>query len=260
IDALKRTTFRRPPEYSRQVLDIGCGTGDFTKDVLVPWVHPCRKIVATDGSSTMVVYARTNYGHPAISYDVLDIETRDVNKFVEKYGKFDRIYSFFCLHWIRDQEAAFNNIGGLLNDEGESLLVFCGQFMLYDVWFKMSGMERWKDVIDDPTSFFPDTWQRKPPPSLGDLERTVRKLIANAGMLTLSCELDRGDSEYGNEEEVLDLVASIVTVKPGTPGEKEDSMREELSARLLERCTTTSAGCKFPTDVFIVHTQKKPVK
>ncbi|KAG0417899.1 hypothetical protein HPB47_005274 [Ixodes persulcatus] len=95
----------------------------------------------------MLNYAKRNYGHPDICYDVLDAGSSDVSAFLDKYGKFDRIYSFYCLHWIKDQKAAFRNIGTLLKDDGECLLVFCAQFVLYNVWVEMSKMERWKNII-----------------------------------------------------------------------------------------------------------------
>lgn len=254
--ALQRTTFRRPPEDCRQVLDIGCGTGDFTRDVLLPWSHPCTKVVAVDASSAMVDYARANYGHPAICYDVLDLGAPDVSTFVEKYGRFDRIYSFFCLHWIRDQEAAFRNISWLLKDGGEALLVFSAQFVLYDVWMEMAAMERWKDILDDPTKLFPDTWQREPPPSVGELEMSVRNLVTKAGMVIVACDVSPKKYRYRNDEEVLALLATLVTVKSGTPKEKEDCMREELSSRLLGGCTRTATGCSFHSHLFTLHAQK----
>ncbi|KAL1473093.1 hypothetical protein MTO96_038931 [Rhipicephalus appendiculatus] len=34
----------------------------------------------------------------------------DVDKFIAKYGRFDRIYSFFCLNWVRDQGQAMRNV------------------------------------------------------------------------------------------------------------------------------------------------------
>ncbi|KAG0431755.1 hypothetical protein HPB47_021496 [Ixodes persulcatus] len=96
----------------------------------------------------MLNYAKRNYGHPDICYDVLDAASSDVSAFLNKYGKFDRIYSFYCLHWIRDQKAVFRNIGTLLKDDGECLLVFCAQFVLYEVWLEMTKAEEpWKDII-----------------------------------------------------------------------------------------------------------------
>lgn len=188
IIALKKTTFQKHFSQCQRILDVGCGTGDFTRDVLLPWNQPCHSIVAVDVSTLMVDYARRNHAHSRIRYEVLDITTPDVTLFLDKHGKFTRIYSFCCLNWIRDQEAAFRNIGRLLTDDGECLLLFTAPFFLYDVWLEMAKMERWKDIIGDTKDLFPDIWHRDPSPSMNELENAVRQLIVDAGMSTLSCE------------------------------------------------------------------------
>ncbi|KAL1468047.1 hypothetical protein MTO96_041740 [Rhipicephalus appendiculatus] len=89
-------------------LDIGCGTGDFTYRWLLPRCPPCARIIAVDSSEEMLSYARKMFVHPRIEYDRMDI-SGDVDKFIAKYGRFDRIYSFFCLNWVRDQGQAMRN-------------------------------------------------------------------------------------------------------------------------------------------------------
>ncbi|XP_040070827.2 juvenile hormone acid O-methyltransferase-like [Ixodes scapularis] len=257
VKALKRTKFRSYSSVCHQILDIGCGIGDFTRDVLLHWNHPCRKIVGVDISPSMMNYAKRNYGHRDICYDVLDAGSSDVSAFLNKYGKFDRIYSFYCLHWIRDQKAVFRNIGTLLKDDGECLLVFCAQFVLYNVWVEMSKMERWKNIIGDPRLTFADTWHDELSSSLDGLEKVVRRIVANAGMTTLSCEVYPTQSDFSNDELLLGLLVPLVTVKTGTTEEDKDHMREELSAKLLDGCTRTPEGSSYPLDLFFVHAQKK---
>ncbi|CAN8019070.1 unnamed protein product [Ixodes persulcatus] len=257
IEALKRTKFRNHSSAHHQILDIGCGIGDFTRDVLLPWSRPCRKFVGIDISPFMLNYAKRNYGHPDICYDVLDAGSSDVSAFLDKYGKFDRIYSFYCLHWIKDQKAAFRNIGTLLKDDGECLLVFCAQFVLYNVWVEMSKMERWKNIIGDPSHTFPDTWHDEQSPSLDDLGKAVRRLVADAGMTTLSCEVYPTQTDFRNDELLLGLLLPLVTVKTGTTEEEKGHMRKELSAKLLDGCTRTPEGSSYTLDLFFVHAQKK---
>ncbi|KAK8762952.1 hypothetical protein V5799_034439 [Amblyomma americanum] len=143
---LLNTAFRRPPSEEQQFLDIGCAVGDFTRDVLLPRSSPCWRIVGTDVSRTMIEYAERYYGHPRITYDVLDV-ARDVGPFVECYGRFDRVYSFFCLHWIRDQIGALRNVHHLMKPEGECLLQFCARTPVYQLWRDFAAMDRWKNHI-----------------------------------------------------------------------------------------------------------------
>ncbi|KAG0430665.1 hypothetical protein HPB47_022483 [Ixodes persulcatus] len=70
----------------RQFLDLGCGTGDFTRDHLLPRCPKVERLVAVDVSEEMVEYARKHFAHPMICYDVLDTAAKDVTEFVKRYG------------------------------------------------------------------------------------------------------------------------------------------------------------------------------
>ncbi|CAN7996017.1 unnamed protein product, partial [Ixodes pacificus] len=106
-----------------QFLDVGCGPGDFTRDCLLPRCPPCRRIMAVDASEDMVQNAQEHFAHPKICYDVLDIGSKDVFDFVERHGEFDRVYSFFCLHWMTDQETVLKNVAKLMKPGGGCLLL-----------------------------------------------------------------------------------------------------------------------------------------
>ncbi|KAG0423685.1 hypothetical protein HPB47_000548 [Ixodes persulcatus] len=101
-------SFATKPNPNQQFIDLGCGTGDFTLQELLPRCQPCRRIVATDVSREMVEYAKENFAHAQIAYEVHDVES-DISGLVEKYGKFDRVYSFYVLHWVQDLTAALRN-------------------------------------------------------------------------------------------------------------------------------------------------------
>ncbi|KAH6937466.1 hypothetical protein HPB50_000728 [Hyalomma asiaticum] len=143
---LLNTAFRRAPSEDQQFLDVGCAVGDFTRDVLLPRSSPCWRIVGTDVSSSMIAYAERFFAHPRITYDVLDL-SHDVSPFVERYGHFDRVYSFFCLHWIRDQVGALRNVRNLMAPEGECLLQFCARTPVYTLWRDFALMDRWRGRI-----------------------------------------------------------------------------------------------------------------
>ncbi|CAN7947991.1 unnamed protein product, partial [Ixodes pacificus] len=136
-------SFGSGPNRSQQFIDLGCGTGDFTRQELLPRCQPCRRMVATDVSPRMVKYAQKNFAHPQIAYEVHDIES-DVSGLVKKYGKFERVYSFFVLNWAEDLGAALRNVAALMTDEGECLLVFAARLSFFVVWRKIVELDRWK--------------------------------------------------------------------------------------------------------------------
>ncbi|CAN8005878.1 unnamed protein product [Ixodes pacificus] len=142
LDSLQ-ISFATKPNPSQQFIDLGCGTGDFTLQELLPRCQPCRRIVATDVSRDMVEYAKENFAHAQIAYEVHEVGS-DISGLVEKYGKFDRVYSFYVLHWVQDLTAALRNVADLMTDEGECLLVFPARLGLYRIWRKLVEMDRWK--------------------------------------------------------------------------------------------------------------------
>ncbi|KAM7285837.1 putative acid methyltransferase [Ixodes scapularis] len=127
----------------QQFMDLGCGTGDFTLQELLPRCQPCRRIVATDVAKEMVRYARENYPHPQIEYEVYDIAD-DASGLVKSYGKFDRLYSFFVLHWVKDQLTAFGHISDLMTSGGECLLTIVARWTGFEIWRRIVRMDRWK--------------------------------------------------------------------------------------------------------------------
>ncbi|KAL1472350.1 hypothetical protein MTO96_039396 [Rhipicephalus appendiculatus] len=132
-------------KYDRtlQFLDLGCGTGDFTCQWLLPRCPPRARIVAVDSSQEMLSYARQMFSHPRIEYDHLDI-SGDVDKFIDKYGTFDRIYSFFCLNWVRDQDQAMKNVSSLLSSGGECVLVFPAWTRSRVPWSMLARLDHWR--------------------------------------------------------------------------------------------------------------------
>lgn len=60
------------------MLDIGCGSGDSSHDLLLPLAVEhlgAQRLVATDLSPAMVEFARESYPHRSICYDVYDVSS-----------------------------------------------------------------------------------------------------------------------------------------------------------------------------------------
>lgn len=85
------------------ILDVGCGDGSVTKEVLYPYLEDhVKKLEAVDLSESMIEFARTNYSMEKIEYKTLDLGSdEDIRTLTDK---FDHIFSFYCTHWILDQK------------------------------------------------------------------------------------------------------------------------------------------------------------
>lgn len=70
----------------------------------------------------MVEYAEKTYGNPKLAFKVMDIE--NTNDCTSDTLGFDKIFSFFCFHWIHNKANALININTMLKSGGEILFHF----------------------------------------------------------------------------------------------------------------------------------------
>lgn len=141
------------PDGEDSLLDIGCGSGDVTIDFILP-LMPVKfsRLIGTDISEQMVRYAGEQYKHPKISFDKMDIAS-DLGKSIRNSEPFDHVMSFYCLHWIQNQEQAIQNIFNLLHTDGDCLLVFLANNPIFDIYKQLSENERWSKYMKDVNRF-----------------------------------------------------------------------------------------------------------
>ncbi|KAL1417985.1 hypothetical protein MTO96_005972 [Rhipicephalus appendiculatus] len=126
-----------------QFLDVGCGCGSLTRKILLPSCpDSVHRIVGVDICSNMVSFARERNAHPKLAYEELDI-SGDVSLLLEKYGRFDRIYSINRLNRVKNQAAAWRNMQTLLKPGGECLLFYCAWYMTPEIWRELAKKDRW---------------------------------------------------------------------------------------------------------------------
>jgi juvenile hormone acid methyltransferase len=86
-----------------RVLDVGCGPGTITTQVLMPCLSAdFGLLVGADLSADVIHYASSNYTHSKLKFTQFDL-VKDIENTSElQTSSFDKIFSFFCLHWISD--------------------------------------------------------------------------------------------------------------------------------------------------------------
>lgn len=243
-------TFAQTNTEDHQFLDLGCGTGDFTRDWLLPRCPPCRRIVAVDASEDMLSYARQNCSHPSIEYDYLNVGN-DVTGFVQKYGRFDRIYSFFCLNWLSNQAHAMKNVSSLLTDSGECLLVFPAWSPTRMLWRKIGQLERWKKFAHVFESFVPKSQD------LEDDEARLtylQDILHNANLKASTCELRYVQEDHSKPEHFIDMQMSLNPASSLVTPEEKEMLREDVTREV----TTWKTGSTFASapSLYIVHARK----
>ncbi|KAG0424133.1 hypothetical protein HPB47_000119 [Ixodes persulcatus] len=179
-------SFKRDAKGEEQYLDLGCGTGDFTREDMLPHCLPCGRIVAVDVSKDMVEHARGHFAHPKIVYDVLNAVEDDVSCFVGRYGQFDHVFSLFCLNRVKHQAKAFKNIALLMKPGGSCLLLFVASTPLTGFRQELALRTRWAKYAQVCHDLVPPTHDLK-----GDdaLELYMKDLLMAANLTPSVCEV-----------------------------------------------------------------------
>ncbi|XP_064476172.1 juvenile hormone acid O-methyltransferase-like [Ornithodoros turicata] len=235
---------------NQQYLDIGCANGDFTRDVLLNKCGPCKRIVAVDISGDMIRYAREHSSHPKLLYEELDIGG-DVSSFRKEYGSFHRIYSFYVLHWLKDQARGFKNIADLLAPGGECLLLFCGKAKVFDVWEELAGTERWNSYAEDLLNAIPQSHYME------DQDAYVSKLLESAGLKAHTSQALAKMLRFPSEHVLNETLKAVLPISSYVNSEDRDELLEDFLAKVITASSREASGAVcFFTSYFLVHAYK----
>ncbi|XP_077521202.1 juvenile hormone acid O-methyltransferase-like [Amblyomma americanum] len=256
-NALENAQFLKPLTKDQQVLEVGCGTGQFAQRFLLPHCRPCRRLVATDIDPDMIDFARDHYPRADVVYDVLDIATNDLGPFSERYGKFDRVLSFLAVQLIQDQKTAYSNIVHLLNDEGECLVLAFSSLETVDVWAELCGTEKWRGRIPDPAEIFNRSFNFNCLKTATEVEAEVRDTLRGTGLECLSCEVYEDVWKYDDMDSLLDIVLSVLPFNDSVPEEEWEDFRL-LWAERLSRKLSASPGQPLEVKVglYVFHARR----
>ncbi|XP_077529677.1 juvenile hormone acid O-methyltransferase-like [Haemaphysalis longicornis] len=241
-----------------QYLDVGCGPGNFTKEMLLPFSRPdTSRIVAVDRSHHAVEYAKMNLSHNRIAYDVFDVEDDDFTTLFSRYGAFDRVYSFFTFHYVTHVAKAYRNVAGLLKAGGSCAVVSIICADAIDVWDTVYRMGQWKQMID-PRVLFPGMYRcsgELPSPSQTEVE--TRNSISEAGLHCVSYTQYETRWKFSRIEDYLEKFMASFNAYDGVPPEDRTTYTD-LWIELMQQRTRKEPGEKFDATytLELVHAKK----
>jgi malonyl-CoA O-methyltransferase len=123
-----------PPLASPRVLELGCGTGLFSRHLLAR--YPNGTFVFTDLAPSMVEQCRRNLaaaaGKQRICFDIMDAARPTTD------GPFDLIAMSMTLHWLADPAAALTTLRQLLVPGGVLIYATIGG----------KSFPEWRDALD----------------------------------------------------------------------------------------------------------------
>ncbi|CAN7994439.1 unnamed protein product [Ixodes pacificus] len=251
---LQQALFMDNDTKEQQFLDVGCGTGDFTRDHLLPRCMPLERMVAVDVSEDMVEYAKKYFAHPKVCYDVLDIAGNGVADFVKRYGQFDRVYSFHCLQRTNDQGTVLKNIARLLKPGGGCLLLFGASSSGMRLNKTLATLDHWKK--------YRKVFENTIPPSVDLVGRDsllsyMLNLLKNAGPVPTTCELLQNPPMYSSLEEVTRFMMTGNCLSAVVTEEEKPLLLKDVTEYTARLWAVKKAGSSpLPECMFLVRAHK----
>ena len=133
-------------EEEEDILDVGCGSGDVTASLLYSAIPVRCRLTGCDVSCEMVEFARTHHQTDNIQFSQLDIASALQPRLTFPAG-FHKIFSLYCLHWVRDLPAAVRNIHSLLLQGGQALLVFLASNPVFRMYRILAANIKWAQYM-----------------------------------------------------------------------------------------------------------------
>ena len=228
-------------EEGERVMDIGCGTGDVTSSLLLSSIPvKVTLLQGTDSSMEMISYAKIHHSGENLSYSVMDIEKATQVRLLFPEG-FNKIFSLYCLHWVRDLSSALSNIKELLVEGGEAMVIFLASNPIFRMYRIMAAKPKWAqymkvqlelllsnshtnhDLMKDVETFIP-VYQSTTSP-----DTVFRDTMVKAGLQVKRCESKEVSFTFSNDNQA---VAAVRAVNPFL-GRIQTEMRSEFIAECV---------------------------
>ncbi len=228
---------------NEHVLDVGCGTGAVTEE-LVKRV-PKGRVVAIDNDPMMVEKAIPRLGR---YMDRVEVFPADVLA-LPPTGPFDVIFSNAVFHWIKDHDKLFLELFRHLKPSGELLAQCGGEGNLEKVRNVTEGIRKEPAF----TKFFKD-W--KAPWHYEDDASTTERLFIS-GFVHADASLKAAPVTFPDDE-TFARFSNAVILRPYLGALPTPQLRGELLGRFLERMDEVGNGRTFDYVRLTIRAQRPP--
>ncbi|HVL90171.1 MAG TPA: methyltransferase domain-containing protein [Actinomycetota bacterium] len=232
---------------SDQVLDIGCGCGQSTREA----ARAAREgsALGIDLSSRMIARARQRATEEGLAN--VCFEHGDAQVFSFEPASVDIAVSRFGCMFFSDPVAAFGNVARALRPGGRIALM---------VWREM-GRNEWITSVRDALAAGRDLPEPPPdapsPVSLADPDR-VKRILTEAGFEELDLESVDEPMRFGADAERGFEGATRLSIVTGLLADLDDATRRDALHRLRQALAgrQTPDGVLFPASAWLVRAAK----
>lgn len=184
------------------ILDLGSGAGDVTMSLLSQNIPVKHRLLGLDTSPNMVDFANQSYGSDDVTFHCLDISKVD-NPRVYFPGGFNKVFSFYCLHWIKDIETTMKNVESLLKDGGDAVFLFIASNPIFNMYRLIAENPRWAPYMKDCERYIP-VYQDSFRPA-----EDFRCVLERTGLNVVMCEAKEHSYTFSNQTSFLRAFKAI---------------------------------------------------
>ncbi|KAL3281352.1 hypothetical protein HHI36_004564 [Cryptolaemus montrouzieri] len=226
-------SFDLPKNGPLACMDVGCGSGR----VLIESVEPLlpenySELVGIDIDHSMIEYCKSLKVDSRISFEQMDIGT---DKLPEKFNKrFNLLFSFFCLMYVRDFRQALRNSSEMLKPNGELLYMFMfKKNLVWECYKDLSRKKIWKPYTQEFADFLPLYAGE-------DRDLELKDDFSQAKLEVVNHEFQSNYSIRTSRSAIIDLLQSMNTIYYSVPGDKKEEFRKDFAVSM-----SNIIGCDF---------------
>ncbi|XP_025410677.1 juvenile hormone acid O-methyltransferase-like [Sipha flava] len=198
-DVIRKFVEKMTWKTDEVVLDLGCGPGDVSSNILYPLIkNKIKQLVCADKLHKFIEYAKISYENSHINFKILDIE--NANECSLYAHTFDKIFSFLCFHWVWNKMNALVNMKSMLRNNGE----ICIHYLLNN-----PNLEIYKKMDPEWQIYTKKTMQANMP--VYSLEET-KTIFEKAGFRVVSIETNKNKFTFQN---IASIITFFTTIKAG---------------------------------------------
>jgi trans-aconitate 2-methyltransferase len=213
---------------SASILDLGCGDGELT--AYIASQVPRGSIIGIDCAPEMISYAKETYKLPNLTF------VEQFAEYITYSNRFDIVFSFFCLQWVKKQPEAFNKIALALKPGGKvHLLMSCMSNPLRQTCHSLLVETAWKEHFSghEIKNTLPE-----------DESKHYAKLLCNNGLTEVKTVLITPQADFTDETTLKKFLCAI-PFGAHLPEPLKTEWVDQFAARLKEKYFESDGSISF---------------